>query len=498
VSLRRPPRRRGRKGLVSLLVVGALAGAGAAFYFLWWSPGADSEPTALKVRYRTDAPATSAVARPWLEVINTSDKPVDLSDVTLRYYYSADGASAYASNCVQTTLGCSHITQKTIKADDASPGADHYLEVGFRQATGTLAPGRSTEGIGLQLYRVDHENLDQKNDHSFDADDSAYTPSERVTAYLGGALAWGEEPNGATPAPADSSSSSTPTSTSTSSTPKSGAAGTPGPPALPKGVLFDDFNYTGPGDPALAANGWEARSGEGGPGIRDSWSKDGISFPAGEGEDAEPGQGQALQLRAETDGTQKGTRQSEFHSAKGTVFEGTLVARVRLSDKPADGKDGDHIAESFFTISPDHESKKYSELDYEYLPNGGWGAFGPRLDTTSWHDSATNDRVTKAHITKLGGWHTMVITVHDGKTAYSIDGQELFSNGSEHSPREPMTVNFSTWFIDLPFKGSRSWDMQVDWVYYQAGQDVSGKDAQKAVAGLTADGSHYVNTLPKP
>jgi hypothetical protein len=162
------------------------------------------------------------------------------------------------------------------------------------------------------------------------------------------------------------------------------------------------------------------------------------------------------------------------------------------------GDDRDHIAESVFTISPDHESKKYSELDYEYLPNGGWGAYGPRLDTTSWRDSATNDRVTKSHITKLGGWHTMVITVHDGETTYSIDGHELFSNGSKHSPREPMTVNFSTWFIGLPFKGSRSWDMQVDWLYYQADQAVSGKDAETAVAGLTADGTHYVNTLPKP
>ncbi|WP_329218192.1 hypothetical protein OG352_18205 [Streptomyces sp. NBC_01485] len=88
--------------------------------------------------------------------------------------------------------------------------------------------------------------------------------------------------------------------------------------------------------------------------------------------------------------------------------------------------------------------------------------------------------------------------MHDGKTTYSIDGRDLFTNGSEHSPREPMTVNFSTWFIDLPFKGARSWDMKVDWLYYQADQDVSGKDAQKAVAALTADGTHYVNTLPKP
>lgn len=501
MSRRRQPRRRGRKGLISLLVAVVLAGAGAAFWFLWWSPGTDTKPSALTIRYRTGAPATSAVASPWLEVINTSDKPVDLSDVTLRYYYTADDGSAYASNCVLTTLGCSHVTQKITAASEASPGADHYLEIGFRQATGTLAPGRSTEGIGLQLYRLDHKNLDQRNDRSFDADDTAYTPSKRVTAYLGGALAWGEEPNGTVPASAGSSSSASSSPSASASTASAPDPGTPAaPPALPKGVLFDDFDYTGPGDPALAAHGWEVRGGEGGPGIKDSWSKDGVSFPAREDPEADKGQdqGQALQLRAETDGTEKGTRQSEFHTTKGTVFEGTLVARVHLSDKPAAGADGDHIAESFFTISPDHASKKYSELDYEYLPNGGWGAYGPRLDTTSWRDSATNDRVTKSRITKLGGWHTMVITVHDGETTYSIDGHELFSNGSTHSPREPMTVNFSTWFIDLPFKGSRSWDMQVDWLYYQADQAVTGKDAEKAVAGLTADGTHYVNTLPRP
>lgn len=142
-------------------------GAGAALWFLWW-PSDDTAPSALTVRYRTGAPATGAVARPWLEVVNTSDKAVDLSDVTLRYYYSADDGSVYASNCVQTSLGCSHVTQKTVTAHDAVPHADHYLEVGFRQATGTLAPGGSTKGIGLQLYRVDHGRLDQDNDHSFD------------------------------------------------------------------------------------------------------------------------------------------------------------------------------------------------------------------------------------------------------------------------------------------------------------------------------------------
>ncbi|WP_260327243.1 cellulose binding domain-containing protein [Streptomyces sp. TLI_185] len=448
-------------------------------YSKWWSD--TSEPPVLTVRYRTSTPATTALAKPWLEVINTSRQTVDLSDVTLRYYYTADDAPAYGSNCVQTSIGCSNVTLRTLKAapsDAAGPDADHYLQIGFTAAAGTLARGRSSEGIGLQLYRVDHEKLNQVNDRSFKSADVTYTPSKLVTAYVRGALVWGQEPNGRTPGPS-----------SPARTPRQ-AADAPG-----SGILFDDFDYAGPEDPALAVNGWEARSGEGGPGVKGSWSKDGVSFPAGEKGDGD----QALQLRAATDGTTRGTLQSEFHRTRPTVLTGTLVARVYFSDKPTNGSDGDHISESFFTISPDHASSRYSELDYEYMPNGGWGRLGPRLDTTSWRSSERGDRVTGSHGLKLGGWHTMVITTaQDGATTYSVDGQRLFTNSSSYSPREHMSVNFSTWFIDLPFKGvSRTWDMRVDWLYYQSGRAVSVDNVQKTVAGFTAAGTNFVNTLPK-
>ncbi len=466
--------RRARNAVIFVLFVSVLAAGGTALYSMWRSAG--SESPVLTVRYRTDAPATAAVAKPWLQVVNTSKKTVALRDVTLRYYYTADGDSPYGSNCVQASVGCSNVTQKTGPADDGAPNADHYLQIGFTAAAGSLAPGKSSKAIGLQLYRVDHKKLNQANDRSFNAKDTTYAPSKLVTAYVGGTLVWGEEPNGDTPGQGTSSPA-----------PKSAAA------VPPSGVLFDDFDYTGPDDPALAANGWAVRSGEGGPGIEDTWTKEGVSFPAGE-----DGKGdQALQLRAVTDGTEQGTRQSEFHRTEPTVFTGTLVARVYFSDEPTSGSDGDHISESFFTISPDPASSTYSELDYEYMPNGGWGRLGPRLDTTSWHNGALGDRVTSSHTTSLAGWHTMVITSVDGVTTYSVDGRKLFTSGGDYFPREPMSINFSTWFIDLPFKGPRTWDMRVDWLYYQAGRTVSVKDVQKAVAGFSADGTHYVNTLPK-
>jgi hypothetical protein len=91
----------------------------------------------------------------------------------------------------------------------------------------------------------------------------------------------------------------------------------------------------------------------------------------------------------------------------------------------------------------------------------------------------------------------MVITSVDGVTTYSVDGHKLFTSGGSYFPREPMSIDFSTWFIDLPFKGAtRTWRMRVDWLYYQAGRAVSVKGVEKTVSGFAADGTHYADTLP--
>ncbi|MFI6687939.1 hypothetical protein [Streptomyces sp. NPDC050485] len=80
---------------------------------------------------------------------------------------------------------------------------------------------------------------------------------------------------------------------------------------------------------------------------------------------------------------------------------------------------------------------------------------------------------------------------------WSSQKTSLFS-GSKHFPREHTGIHFSAWLVDLGFKGSpRTWDMKVNWLYYQAGQAVSMPDVQKAVDGYYAGGTPYINTLPK-
>ncbi|MFF2118378.1 glycoside hydrolase family 16 protein [Kitasatospora sp. NPDC058184] len=270
---------------------------------------------------------------------------------------------------------------------------------------------------------------------------------------------------------------------------------TPTAPPGPPGVLFDAFHYTGAEDPALASHGWTVRTDGGGPGIRDTWSKEGLSFPTV----ADAQSGQAMRLRVTTDGTPKGTKQVEVGRTAGESLNGTIAARVFFSDKPTDGRDGDHIIQTVYAISPDHNSKKYSELDFEYMPNGGWGAPGPRLDTTSWRSAAQNDRDTLATNKSVAGWHTLMLTADAGKVTYSVDGKTLYSSGSKSYPREPLSIRFSSWLIDLPtaVTSTRTWDMNVNWLYYQADKKVPLAEVEKAVGGFYAANTTFVNTLPK-
>ncbi|MEU7071221.1 glycoside hydrolase family 16 protein [Streptomyces narbonensis] len=266
-------------------------------------------------------------------------------------------------------------------------------------------------------------------------------------------------------------------------------------PTGPPGTLFDDFDYTGTDDPSFAAHGWEIRTGGGGPGIKDTWSADGAAFPS----DPTAEGGKVLRLRSSTDGTEQGTRQVEVQTTSRNFFTGTYAARVHLSDKPTSGRDGDHVVQTFFPISPSDSSENYSELDFEYLPNGGWGSVGPQLDNVSWYKADPPDRVHNTVKRRLGGWHTMMITAMDGKVVYSLDGKKLFTSSGKYVPRDQMDIHFSNWLIDLPFTGGpRTWDMKVDWVYYKADEAVSPVDVQQTVDDFRSTGTAHINTVPKP
>ncbi len=268
--------------------------------------------------------------------------------------------------------------------------------------------------------------------------------------------------------------------------------------AATAGVLFDDFNYTSSTDPTLAAHGWSVRTEPGSPGPEGSaWATRQVTFPTVSGNTV-------MQLAATTNGKASGTVQSEVSTVAKKFFTGTYAARVYFNDAPASGPDGDAVNQTFFTITPLRydDDPIYSELDFEDLPNGGWGDNGPTMYVTTWytyHNEPTwdGDRVTGTRTKSLQGWHNLLIQVASGTVRYFIDGTQVFSSSGRYYPRQPMFIDFNNWFIDLLGSSTpRTYNEQVDWVYHSAGQVLSNAQVQSQVSAYRAANTRFVDSVP--
>ena len=146
-------------------------------------------------------------------------------------------------------------------------------------------------------------------------------------------------------------------------------------------IMFDDFNYASAD--ALFANGWTARTETGHPGIAGAaWSAEGISTH----EAPDGAQFGIARMSSITDGSGAGTRHTQICHARKYLY-GTYAARVFFRNEPSFGPDGDEVIQTFYAISPLAAplDPDYSEVDFEYLPNGGWGENADSaMWTTTW------------------------------------------------------------------------------------------------------------------
>ena len=267
-------------------------------------------------------------------------------------------------------------------------------------------------------------------------------------------------------------------------------------------VLFDDFSYSS--TKQLSRHGWIVRTADGWPGIPGAkWPTSNVTFV----EDPDQRRNRILRMTSSTDGTPAATTQTQVcHQRK--YLEGTYAARVRFSDRAVSGPGGDQLVESFYMISPLKApmDPTYSELDYEYLPNGGWGETGSKIYGTTWFTFSPEPNWSKDNVFNTldgseNGWHTLVLQVGGGKVRYFIDGKQLAEHGGKYYPRSLMSINFNLWFIKDGFAnvtGTRAYQEDIDWVYHQANSIVAPADVETAVANYRRRHITYRDSVPAP
>ncbi|WP_247670959.1 glycoside hydrolase family 16 protein [Pseudoalteromonas sp. MMG005] len=265
-------------------------------------------------------------------------------------------------------------------------------------------------------------------------------------------------------------------------------------------VMFDDFNYAN--FTQAKENGWMVRTEKGHPGVKGAtWWKEGVTFHPHPLDHTNF----IMRLTSKTDGTSVNTRQTQVcHKRK--YREGTYAARVYFNDIPQYGPDGDGIVETFYAISPlvAPMDKNYSEMDFEYLANGGWGEGNHALFATSWETFQltpwTKVNQHDASIRSLQGWNTLVLHVADNTLRYYINGRLFATHGPEVFPEVPMSINFNLWFIQEQLVQNpvmRQYYQDVDWVYFAKDTLLSTHQVTQQISSFRNNRIEQYDSVPE-
>lgn len=253
------------------------------------------------------------------------------------------------------------------------------------------------------------------------------------------------------------------------------------------GEFFDDFSQ--PDIDALRASGWVLREGTGHPGLP------GSRFAAGQ---IGVGGG-LLKLKLSTDGTPANTVQPQLCAARKFLF-GTTTARVRFRDA---SERGDPIVQAFYQASPlkfDFDPE-FSEVDFEYLPHGGWGEATTRLYGVAWQtvriDPWLSFNSAGQAMGSHDGWQLLTAQVEAGRVRHYINGRLFNEAGGRNVPVQAMAISFSHWMSEGATPGApREHEFEVDWVLHEAGRTLSPAAMQARAAELKRQGKTRVDTVP--
>jgi hypothetical protein len=147
----------------------------------------------LKIQARQgDSNYTDNQIVPWIKIVNTGGSPVALSNLKVRYWYTADHSVAQETFCDWASFGCGNMTRAAVPVSPVKDKADYYMEITFAAGAGSVPAGGSVE-IQTRANGTGYPSMPEANDYSF-TNSTSYADRTNITLYNAGALVWGSEP----------------------------------------------------------------------------------------------------------------------------------------------------------------------------------------------------------------------------------------------------------------------------------------------------------------
>jgi hypothetical protein len=136
-----------------------------------------------------------------LRIDNLTSQSVDMSSVTLRYWYQDEGlGTALMLTSLYVGIGYSNqgrVTGEAVAASPPVPGADHYIELSFSGTLAAKGDGAMNDQFTIQvgMHTANYQGaVDVTNDYSYNGGATGY--DDKITLYQNGKLISGVEPGG--------------------------------------------------------------------------------------------------------------------------------------------------------------------------------------------------------------------------------------------------------------------------------------------------------------
>jgi cellulose 1,4-beta-cellobiosidase len=166
--------------------------------------------------FASDPPPDKSSELFHVAISNNGTMPQALSELTLRYWFTAEGVTNFQAHMYYAAL--STITSSTIaetfvplsssSTPPATAKADTYMQLSFMATAGSIPPMASTNDIQLEFNDTMYQATEtETNDYSYTGTDTQSNceatnnvltcQTTTITLYRNGTLVWGTEPGGA-------------------------------------------------------------------------------------------------------------------------------------------------------------------------------------------------------------------------------------------------------------------------------------------------------------